>query len=140
MMHAAWDSCAGGTKETGSEWQTDITQIKSLYRERNGVSRSGERNWIIIITIEEKESAESRKAKRWLTEKCGDIAHHNGMAFPPTFTTRRKSRVRRVLLREDLRNRTPTLLRGRACERLCASTRRWCIKRQMRFCANCTSA
>jgi hypothetical protein len=29
-MHAAWDSCAGVAKETGSEWQTDVTQIKSL--------------------------------------------------------------------------------------------------------------
>jgi hypothetical protein len=41
--------------------------------ERNGESRSGERNWIIIITIEENESGESRKGKQWLTGKCGDI-------------------------------------------------------------------
>lgn len=41
--------------------------------ERNGESRSGERNWIIIITIEEKGSGESRNGKKWLTGKCGDI-------------------------------------------------------------------
>ena len=30
MIHAAWDSCAEGAKETGSEWQTNTMQIKSL--------------------------------------------------------------------------------------------------------------
>jgi hypothetical protein len=41
--------------------------------ERNGESRSGERNWIIIITIEENGRRESRKGKQSLSAKCGDI-------------------------------------------------------------------